>query len=398
MSNHSCRFCKSHDLKLLIDFGPRPITKNLLESSDEEVPLFPIKCYACQHCGLVQIATPIPEHELYSNYKLESTWKFQPHIEDELQQILSLEDIDKERLIVEIGCNDGIVLNALKDKGYENLLGVEPSTDVAQAAQKKGLEVINDFWNLSKALEIKEQYGQAQLIISRQVFEHISDIDGFMRGVYEQVAQDGYLLFEVPDFEIPISFGDLSTFWEEHVNYFTEETLSNILKYYGFSVLQVIRYDFSGGALTVIAKKDSIVSMVAKPCNSATLAKLDAFPKTINQFVNKIKGVVEKYDKKEIAIYGAGNRTVILLNYFLSDYVRLVVDDQKEKQNFYLPMPKLLIQPSSKILENKIKLCLLAVNAESENKVLQNNRAFIKQGGKFSSIFSPSKYLFKEVP
>ena len=61
------------------------------------------------------------------------------------------------------------------------------------------------------------------------------------------------------------------------------------------------------------------------------------------------------------------------------------------KQGYLLPGSRLPIARSSALLERGIKLCLLSVNPDNENAVIEKNRAFLHKGGTFLSIFPSSR-------
>lgn len=398
-SVRKCRLCNGEAFTELINFGQRPITKRLLATlPPEDEFTFPLTLHVCNNCGFVQILDVIPQDELYSNYELRSSWKSQPHINNEIECLFKNNYITKDSFVIEIGCNDGNALSLLKDYGVENLLGIEPSRDVAKIALDAGYHVINDYFSEDIAAVIQGEYGRADLIICRQVLEHISYIDSFMKGIRTVVKSGKYVLFEVPDFSIPLICGDVSAIWEEHVNYFTEHTISHLLTHYGYAVMNVSKYNFSGGALCVIAKCVSCQVHSYSAIREDIFRSILRYPINIDAFVHKAVPLLNEVKEQggKIAIYGAGNRTVILLNYIFKHYVDIVIDDQPEKQNRFIPMCHLPILPPSELIQQNITLCLLAVNAENEEAVIDKNYSFIAAGGRFLSILSPSSNLLTQ--
>ena len=391
-----CRICNGSDCPVMLDFGPRPITKRLLSLPQSENEFSQdIRLHICRDCGFVQILDTVPENELYSEYALQSTWKSQPHLLDELNELRRLGSLSNDDFIVEIGCNDGSALMSLRNQGAVNLLGVEPSSDVASIAQSRGFTVFNGYFNSSLAKDIQGKYGKCDLLICRQVLEHVSYLDEFLTAVRSIINDNGNLLIEVPDFAVPLEYGDISAIWEEHVNYFTENSLKYLLRKHGFDPVLTRRYDFSGGAITVIARKASAEESIfvgnilsEYDVNSLYRKKTEDFASRIIMYIT-----ASGYPKDRIAIYGAGNRSVILLNHFLDNFVGIVVDDQPEKQNRFLPKCHKPIYGSEYLINNNIALCLLAVNAENEDVVINNNLEYTRKGGKFVSVLSPSKYL-----
>ena len=97
-----------------------------------------------------------------------------------------------------------------------------------------------------------------------------------------------------------------------------------------------------------------------------------------------------------IAIFGAGHLACKFVNLLgLRDLVEFVVDDHPHKKGMYMPGSRLPIQASSALTERGIRLCLTSLNPESEEKVLSKNQQFVKQGGRFASIFPASPNSLK---
>ena len=51
-------------------------------------------------------------------------------------------------LVIDIGCNDGTLLDGYTDRGPASYLGFDPS-DVSRYAVEKGYDVVNDFFSTS---------------------------------------------------------------------------------------------------------------------------------------------------------------------------------------------------------------------------------------------------------
>ena len=79
----------------------------------------------------------------------------------------------------------------------------------------------------------------------------------------------------------------------------------------------------------------------------------------------------------------------------LKEYIEFVVDDHPSKRGLYMPGSRLPIMGSSALVERGIKLALLTVAVESEDKVIQRNQAFAQAGGAFASIFPASRHALK---
>ncbi len=295
--------------------------------------------------------------------------------------------------IIEVGCNDGSFIEALRKKGYKNIWGVEPARDACDEAMKKGINVINGYFDTKEANEISGKHGQFDVFISRHVLEHIENLNEFIEAARNVLSPQSFLLIEVPNFMKNLDFCDYSL-WEEHINYFTFDTLNILLRQAGFHIIKKREINFSGGALIVVGQylKNAPFPKTSHNVESLKMKALEykkTWPRFRKLFHHYLRA--EKLKGKKIAIYGAGNRACSLINFCqIGKYISFVVDDNQQKQHKFMPGSGLPIIPSEALHEESVDLCLLAVNAEIEEKVIARHPDFSKNGGIFLSILPPS--------
>ena len=88
--------------------------------------------------------------------------------------------------VVEIGSNDGIMLQHFANAGFRHL-GIEPSRNVAQEAINKGIQTVCRFFDESVAQEILAEHGQADVFLGANVvyrFCTIFDYSSFIEGLF----------------------------------------------------------------------------------------------------------------------------------------------------------------------------------------------------------------------
>lgn len=394
---NSCHLCGKQSLIPLLNFGEHPIAHNFLTSPSEEEYVHSVNLAYCESCGLIQLVDPIPPEMLYTEYVCLSSWKAQPHLPRLAELIEELPGIDKTSPIMEIGSNDGIFLEMLQSRGYKNLLGVEPAQDAVALARSKNIETLNVYFSPETAEEIISTRGQCKLFVSRQVLEHITDLQSFREGMRRLLAPGAYVLIEVPNFAFSLAAPDYSAIWEEHVNYFTPETLSAFMASAGVRITHTETFNFSGEALIMLGE---YVGTASQPQLENSLPQLRAqaisykerWPVFRNELIEYL--AKQRNGGKHVAIYGAGCRAASIINFAgLAPYLDFVVDDQPEKQGLYMPGARLPIMPGDTLPERDVSLCLLAVNAENEEKVIAKHQEFRERGGRFASLHPPSNRL-----
>lgn len=393
-----CRLCDGEKLSPLLDMGSHPIAHHFPKRAGEGEFVHPVVLSFCEDCGLSQIVDPVPAERLYGEYVCLSSWKPQPHVPRLLDLIRDLPGLIETSPILEIGCNDGDFLRALREKGFTNLFGIEPAKDAFAGLEKRGFKCIRGYFNEEMARTLLIAQGKFHLIVVRQVLEHIGDLNSFLKGVRSLLFPGGYVLIEVPDFNFSIKNRDYSAIWEEHVNYFCRNTLRRILSRHKIDVLNEETANFSGQALVVIGRlgEEPVPLKEMSPVDHEERAGMNIYRKSWDPFRRKLREFLDSHKRsgKKIAVYGAGNRACAVINFVgIKDYLDFIVDDQKEKQGKRMPGSQLPILSPEAIEKKSIDLCLLAVNAENEDNVISRYAEGKTTAVDFVSLLPPSPRL-----
>ena len=154
----TCRICKSKDIKTFLEFGNMPLAGGFVKKEDFlKEKKYPLTVVFCQQCKETQLLEAVSSVKLFKDYRFVSstTTTLSNHFN---QYAKTMKDrfLNKKSLVVEFGCNDGILLkpfNNLKIKA----IGVEPAHNIVKLARQKGCDVINDFFNSKTAQMIKKK-------------------------------------------------------------------------------------------------------------------------------------------------------------------------------------------------------------------------------------------------
>ena len=389
MKQRRCRLCVSHNLIELIDLHSQPIAHRFLESPSSSEELFPLSLLYCTDCGLGQIPQPIDPELLYRKYNFcFSSWKTEHHIEQEIQTLNHTAELKN---VFEIACNEGVFLDALRKHNPDcRYIGLEPNEVTSRIARDRGFEVIEEMLTVDTCRQIVERFGKFDTVIARQVLEHLTALDNFFKCVDVLLSDNGHLFIDIPDFEIGLKMGDCSVIWEEHVNYFTEPVVSWALRSQGFRVLEVKRYNFSGGVMSLLAQRSQDV---AAGVSSIQLEPAKQFGGKVEMFGEGLRSLLAACKSRNLAVilYGVGCRACTLVNGLdLGELVDYAIDDQPERQGMYMPGSRLGIYAPIKTqgLKGPI-ICQLAVNMENELTVKQR-LSDINANVVFVSVLSPS--------
>src|SRR5207249_2951535 len=99
-------------------------------------------------------------------------------------------------LAVDIGSNDGTLLSFFKKQGLK-VLGVDPATNIAEAATAAGVETIPEFFNSKTAARLRQERGPATIITANNVFAHSDQLADMTEGIRSMLAPDGVFICEV---------------------------------------------------------------------------------------------------------------------------------------------------------------------------------------------------------
>lgn len=245
----SCRICGGR-LHEFIDFGQQPLSSGLLEPEylgDEF--FFRLAVGVCGDCTMVQLTEEVPRHLMFNShypYLSSGSSVMRRHFEETARHFLETELTGKDAFLVELGCNDGVMLRALAEAGVRHL-GVEPSQSVADLARRQGIRVATEFFQESTAADIRKEEGHAQVIFAANTICHIPYLDSIFRGVDELLAPDGVFVFEDPYLADIVDLASFDQIYDEHYYFFSVSSVSAMVERFGFELVDVERLSVHGG-------------------------------------------------------------------------------------------------------------------------------------------------------
>lgn len=156
-------------------------------------------------------------------------------------------DESPARKVLEIGCGGCVLLERLKGQGLE-VLGIDPSPFAAEAGERKGIKVIQEYFSPKHLNFVPD------LIFQVDVLEHIEDPLPFLKSQANCMAEGGVVVVNVPDCSRSLERGDISLALHQHVNMFDMVSLPALFRAAGFEVIKLERSSY-GAALYCAARK-----------------------------------------------------------------------------------------------------------------------------------------------
>lgn len=135
-------------------------------------------------------------HNTYENVKIDPR---EYDLEFNLEHKITLELIGnpKNKMIVDLGCNTGILLEHMRKKFPDNrFMGLDISKSALSLAKKKGF--ICYYCDVTKKIPLKDE--SVDIMISTCVIAHIFETDKLLQEVYRVLKKDGYFILTTPNF------------------------------------------------------------------------------------------------------------------------------------------------------------------------------------------------------
>lgn len=397
-----CRFCQSLDMVTILDFGNVPLAGGFLKESDfKKEKLFPLDLNFCNECSLVQVSNVVPAETLFKNYfyfssSIKTLVGHMKEYAKEVNQRFLQDRINPS--VFEIGCNDGVMLKPFAAMGIKTV-GIDPATNVVNSIDSNDITVINDFFSEKVALEIKEQHGLFDAIVSSYSFAHIDNMVDIMKGVKCLLKEDGVFVFEVYYLGTLIGEMQYDMIYHEHLSYYSLKALTLFLKRFGMEIFDMtFTPGVRSGAVRFyaknIGKRSENISV-----EIADLAELEVkkgFDKadTFFSYAKKVNNTREilmallgklKNEGKTIIGYGASGRGTTIMNYCGIDnrHLDYVVDDAPAKHGFFTPGTHVPIKPWDFTQQSKFPDYALLFAWSFINEVKKKRINYLKQGGHF---------------
>jgi 2-polyprenyl-3-methyl-5-hydroxy-6-metoxy-1,4-benzoquinol methylase len=364
-------------MKKIIDLGMHPFADTFIKEDQlgECEPIYPLVCCLDEHTGLVKLKYETSANSRYNLYDYSYTSANSKFSRDHWKSFASETSLlyPKAKKILEIGSNDGFLLEQFKKKGFD-VLGVDSSRKMAEIAYERGIHTIAQEFDSHYSKGIKNTQGVFDLVIANNVFNHANDPLDFAEGVYRVLSDNGTFIFEVPYWYNTIVDKRFDQIYHEHVSYFTVKSAVELLKKAKLIVNDVKIVDYHGGSIRVSASKNKSVNTSPEIENLIYKEEKEGLfkPERYKRFMKEIKCDRAKFLKNvyhlksngvPIIGIGAAAKGNTFLNFYNLDSTVLdyVTDASDHKIGKYTPLTRIKIT-SDNILSNYNKISAMVLS------------------------------------
>jgi C-methyltransferase C-terminal domain/Putative zinc binding domain/Methyltransferase domain len=260
----TCRICESAPLVPVIDLGDQCIAgafrpPGATSMPEPKLPLELVRCDPVEQpgaCGLVQLRHTVPGSTLYDAYWYRSG--INRSMTENLHEIAAeavstIGGLRPGDLVVDIGCNDGTLLDGYGGMSSDlTLLGIDPS-DVTRYAVAKGYEVIHDFFS-ERTLAERFPNRKARVLTSIAMFYDLEHPGQFVDDIARCLGDDGVWVSEFSYMPTMLAKSSFDTICHEHLEYYSLAVIERLFGEHGLEVARAELNDVNGGSIRIFAR------------------------------------------------------------------------------------------------------------------------------------------------
>lgn len=362
----ACASCQSHTTEVM-NFGDVALAGAFLREEDfRRERKYPLSLEFCESCYLLQVPKKIEQTELFEDYFYFSSaiGTLRTHFTAYASEVVRL---FRPETVIEIGCNDGVLLRPLADLGVKNVIGVDPAKNVTDTIKDGRVTVINDYFRRGLVSQ------KADVVVANNVFAHIADINAVTDAIQDALKDDGVFVFEVNRLDSMVSDNQYDWVYHEHVYYYSLLSLEKLMARHGLMIFDLKRIGTHAGSIRYYAckkgRRNESFAVAAQRARDRwtrldTVARFRDFSKGAEAHRDKLRGIVMDAVSAGhiVAGYGACGRANTMLQYcgFDASHIKFIVDDAPAKHGFYTPGSHIPIVPNAALKERPDMLIVFA--------------------------------------
>ncbi len=339
MINIDCNCCNNLGLLPFLSFPEAPVSGQFRYTSVKEDVQVSLSLELCSKCGLVRQSEGLGYRE-YVKVTRSTALQFPAYVHSLIEKLFAA-GVGFGDFVLEVGSNDGLFMSALRSAGFTNILGVEPSEELASVARTKGHKVVCDYFGPKLVPTLLEKYGAARAVICRHTLEHVPMPEVFASALSQcLVGDDALVLVEVPDGAAIPDLLNVYEFWDEHLFYFSESNLVRLLQAAGFEVVETaIQPHLETRNLLAWCKKAKTAAVQPLgPEDASCVALWQSLPARWEALKAGFTQAVSKSPGPVYAI-GASHSQTNLVNYAgVGKQVDFFIDDDTSKVGMFPPV------------------------------------------------------------
>lgn len=256
MNISACRVCSSDGLVSVLNLGEQDLTGIFPASVREEVLRGPLELLWCRECSLVQLGATYPLDEMYGDnygYRSGLNQSMVRHLASKARALEGAVSLRSGDTVLDVGSNDGTLLSQYSVPHLRRV-GIDPTASKFEEFYAPDIEVVSAFFSADAYKRVSDR--PARIITTISMFYDLEDPVAFARQVAECLAVDGVWHLEQSYMPSMLRTTSYDTICHEHLEYYSLETITSILRRAGLRIFDVRFNSVNGGSFAVSAVHD----------------------------------------------------------------------------------------------------------------------------------------------
>ena len=358
-----CQISGVKDLKTILSLCYLPPVNKLkkINSSLCEDVFYPSELMFSPSSKLVQLSTIVNKEILFPNeypYTSSTTKILRENFKELYKDCRKIINITSKDLIIDIGSNDGNLLNNFKN--HHKVLGITPEK-IGKIAIRKGINTLIRYFDKNTSDLILRKFGKAKIITATNVFAHIENVNLLMKNLLRILKDDGVFITESHYLVSLIKTNQYDTIYHEHLRYYSLTSLKYLFEKYDMEIIYAKKINPHGGSIRVYTARKNKFTINKNVKKILKFEKSFLNWKTFNNFKKNVVdsklnlySILKKLKGNNKKIYGIGapSRASTLINYVGIDenIIDCVLEvDGSYKIGNYIPGKKIPILSEKKL-------------------------------------------------
>ena len=315
-----CLLCKNKKMREIFSLGNLYVSNFVKKTSVNKGIKAPLRLLYCYNCTLIQLSHIAPQEIMYKRfywYRSGVTKTMKMGLENVYKESLKYVKLTKKDVVLDIGANDGTLLNFYKKKNLTTI-GCEPAKNLQKLLKKKCNYILNDFWsqkNLKKIL-FKNNLKKPKIITAIGMFYDLEEPNVFIKDAADSLHNDGIFIAQLMCLKSMIEKNDLGNICHEHIEFYSLKSIKFLFEKNGMEIFKIEKNDINGGSYRIYCRKFKKGSI--KLPNENVLKLMKGFVSRVKK--NKkliVKFIKQKVrENKKVYLYGASTKGNTVLQYY----------------------------------------------------------------------------------
>ena len=351
----SCEVCGNKHLKSVLNLGMHPLCDDLVPIGEHRIcKEYPIEILFCDVCLTAHQRYQVPKEDLFTDsyhYRARMTGS----VLSGMSELVSSCELRlcgvKGKTVLDIGCNDGSLLNFFKAKECRTI-GIEPTAAAVDSRHR----TINAFFDKKTAKEVLEEVGQPDIVTFTNVFAHIENLPELLANLKILTSVNTMIIIENHYLGAILEHGQFDTFYHEHPRTYSYNSFKYIAKTLEINLIDVQFVSRYGGNIRVYLGQNNPLGTAVEESHFSQM--FDAMNNAMSSWVEKarveIRNLVEKHGRlRAIAFPG---RAAIMIKLLGLDerHISAVYEIKGSiKVGHYVPGTRIPILPEAKLFSKQ---------------------------------------------